>query len=141
MGVDLGDAASGTGSSAADQRPPTMAAAASASQNSTTNRRRSVHQRTFVVGSAAGKGQRGAGHREQHGEHPSSQPEAGLKRCSPDEAPAGQDGGQVSVQLGVPWRPFHWRLTPKTEVSKLQLLAAIADAGGYACVASCGSWP
>jgi hypothetical protein len=69
-----------------------MAAAASASQNSTTNRRRSVHRRTFVVGPAAGKGS------EQHGEHPSSQPEAGLKRCSPDEAPAGQDGGQVLEQ-------------------------------------------
>jgi hypothetical protein len=53
-----------------------MAATASASQTSTTSRRRSVHQRTFVVG-PAGKGQRGAGHREQHGEYPSGQPEAG----------------------------------------------------------------
>jgi hypothetical protein len=51
-----------------------------------------------------------------------------------------KNGGQAA-QRPWPWRPFHSRLTPKTEVSMLQLLAAIVDAGGHPCVASCGSWP
>jgi hypothetical protein len=89
----------------------------------------------LVARPAADEGQRGAGNREQHGEHRSSlKPE--LNRCHPDEARQAK-----TAVRPWPWRPFHLGLTAKTEVSMLQLLAAIANAGGHACVASFGSWP